>query len=129
VTRVLKRVVAAAIVAVSVFAVAGCSSESVAPVEQDAAYRAAVEGCTTELGYDQTPVLTEEQRKRLYRGLLWLVDCLKDRGHAVEQVPSEQSSLDESAVFDPYGELRDPRRADRLSDETFARLLEVCPIP
>ncbi|WP_460946135.1 hypothetical protein [Okibacterium endophyticum] len=97
--------------------------------EQSDAYDAAVEACSESLGYEEEPEpLTDAQMKRLYAGLVSLAGCLRDEGHEVRDVPSEQAFLDD-AVFDPYGELRDPKRADALSDDDYYDLLQICPRP
>lgn len=96
---------------------------------QSDAYNAADAACAESLGLDNEPeALTDAQMKRLYAGFVALAGCLRDEGHEVRDIPSEQSFLDD-AVFDPYGELRDPRRSDALSDDEYYELLQVCPRP
>lgn len=97
--------------------------------DQADAYDAANEACSESLGYDEEPEpLTDAQMKRLYQGLLALSGCLSDKGHEVRDIPSEQAFID-GAVFDPYGELRDPARADAISNDQYYELLETCPRP
>lgn len=96
---------------------------------QEAAYDAADAACSESLGFDKQPEpLTDAQMKRLYEGLVSLTACLRNEGHEVQDVPSEQAFLDD-AMFDPYGELRDPRRSDALSDDEYYALLKTCPQP
>lgn len=96
---------------------------------QEDAYDAANAACAESLGFDEEPEpLTDAQMKRLYEGLVSLAGCLRDEGHEVRDIPSEQAFLDD-AVFDPYGELRDPGRSDALSDTEYYDLLQICPRP
>jgi len=96
---------------------------------QEAAYDAANAACTEGLGFaEELEPLTDAQMKRLYEGLVSLAGCLKSEDHEVQDIPSEQAFLDD-AVFDPYGELRDPGRSDALSDDEYYHLLQICPRP
>lgn len=97
--------------------------------EQSDAYDAADKACSESLGYDEEhEPLSDAQMKRLYEGFVSLAGCLRAEGHEVRDIPSEQAFLDD-AVFDPYGELRDPQRSDALSDDEYYALLEICPQP
>lgn len=94
------------------------------------AYEAAREACSDDLGYDEPlEELSDSDRKRLYDGLVSLAECLQAEGYEIRDIPSEQAYLDETGVFDPYGELRDPGRVGSLSDEEYSDLLKVCPEP
>lgn len=97
--------------------------------EQADAYDAADKACSESLGYEEEyEPLSDAQMKRLYQGFVSLAGCLRDEGHEVRDIPSEQAFLDD-AVFDPYGELRDPSRTDALSDDEYYALLKICPQP
>ncbi|MFJ4036920.1 hypothetical protein ACIPVB_02450 [Microbacterium sp. NPDC090007] len=95
---------------------------------QASAYRVAEEACKSDLNYDESPVLSEEQNKALYRGLLQLSRCLEDEGYDAGDKPSEQAFLD-GEVFDPYGHLRDPARVGHIDEATYGALLTKCPRP
>jgi len=94
-----------------------------------AAWEAANVECKQSLGYDQEPEpLTEVQMKRLYQGKLSLVACLANEGYQVQEIPSEQAFLDD-AIFDPYGELYYPTNPNKISEDTYAKLIKICPEP
>lgn len=97
--------------------------------DQEAAYDAAKSACSESLGFADAPEpLTDAQMKRLYAGLVSLAGCLRDQGYEVQNIPSEQAFLDD-AVFDPYGEIRDPNRSDAPSDDEYYALIQACPSP
>lgn len=99
------------------------------PPGQEDAYDSAEKDCKTALGYDhEASPLTDAEKKHLFAALTSLADCLEQHGHEVRDRPSEQAFLDD-AVFDPYGEIRNPASVGSISEEEYFELLEACPRP
>lgn len=99
------------------------------PDEQDDAYTAALDSCKAEFGYDvPPPELTTEQLKTLYQANMALAGCLREQGHQINDIPSEQAFIDGSGVFDPYGELQNPG-GSALTEDEYAKLIKICPEP
>lgn len=93
------------------------------------AFHAAEVNCADELGYNDTPpAVSPEQMRRVYSALVALRDCLDTEGYPTAEPPSEQAFLG-GALFDPYGELKDPAGSSAIDAATLSTLLEMCPRP
>lgn len=97
------------------------------PQGQESSYDDDYRTCEESLGYDESPVYTDDQVRGIYKKVVATAECLTDKGYSPGSPPSEQTFVEQvqsgPGGWDPYSDLY-PATMD--TDEYYVAL-EECP--